>query len=182
MLGTDGITREERRNDLLLGVDLDYMDTLVGKRAPMLGIPLFRTQEYSPPPDTSDTYHGLRKWYRTNLEKYSGLFIIHHNDLQRSLSKAQPDAIDYLITEDESERSKHEGWQEPENEAIEIENWIFPANAVNRATVSLDFNFENIKVTVHKNSTPIAEIYYFVNRKERTIFYSNQKKLKAPAS
>jgi hypothetical protein len=181
MLGTDGITREEQHNNLLLGVDLDYMDTLIGKRAPMLGIPLFRTQEYSPPPDTADTYHGLRRWYRTNLEKYSGLFIIHHSDLQRSLSKAQPDAIEYLIIEDEEERNKHEGWKEPENEAVEIEQWIFPANAVNRATVSLDFNFENIKVTIYKNSITVAEIYYFVNQKERAIFYSNLKKLKAQA-
>ena len=180
-MGTDGITREEKRNDLLLGVDLDYMDTLIGKRAPMLGIPIFRIQQYSPPPDSVDTYHGLRRWYRTNLEKYSGVFILNHIDLQHSLSKAQPDAIEYLTIEDEAERAQHEGWNEPENEAIEIEQWIFPANAVNRAIVALDFNFDNIQVTAYKNSIPVAEIYYFVNQKERTLFYSNLKKLKARA-
>jgi len=181
MPGTDGITREEQHNDLLLGVDLDYLDTLVGKRAPLLGIPVFRTQRYSPPPGSIDNYHGLRQWYRNNIEKYNGVFIIHRNDLQHSLSKAQTDAVDYLVTEDDAEREKHEGWNEPENEALEIEHWIFPANALNHATVALDFNFENIKVTVIKNSNPVAEIYYFVNQRERALFYSNRKKLKNPA-
>jgi hypothetical protein len=178
MPGTDGITREELHNDLLLKVDLDYMDTLIGKRAPLLGIPIFRTQQYSPPPDSTDTYHGLRKWYRTNIEKYNGAFIIHRNDLQRSLGKAQPDAVDYLVIDDEAERAKHTGWSEPENEAIEIEQWIFPANAINHATVSLDFIFENIMVTVIKNSRPLNQIYYFVNRKERMIYYSHHEKIK----
>ena len=181
MSGTDGITREEQRNDLFLGVDLDYMDTLVGKRAPLLGIPIFRMQQYSPPSDIQDTYHGLRRWYRTNLEKYSGLFIIHHNDLQHSLSKAQPDAVDYLVTEGEDQRAAHESWKEPENEAIEIEHWIFPANAVNHATVALDFIFENIMVTVNKSDHPVAQIYYFVDKKQRAIFYSHHQKLKSAA-
>ena len=179
--GTDGITRDEERNDLLLGVDLDYMDTLIGKRAPLLGIPIFRMQHYSPPPDVQDTYHGLRKWYRTNLEKYSGLFIIHRNDLHHSLGKAQPDAVDYLVTEDQAQRAAHEAWKEPENEAIEIENWVFPANAVNHATVALDFRFENIMVTVNKNNRPVAQVYYFVDQKQRAIFYSHHQKLKASA-
>jgi hypothetical protein len=178
MPGQQGITREEIRSDLMLGVDLDYLDTVVGKRVPSLGIPIFRTIPYSPAPGATDKYQSLRKWYRHNIEAYAEVVIIHRSDLQRSLAKAHPDAVDYLTVEGEEERARHEGWNEPGNEAIEIENWVFPANALNHATVSLDFTFENIKVTVSKNFGPIAEVYYFVNRKERQIFYSHRVRLK----
>jgi len=174
----DVITRKELHHDLLLGVDLDYAETLIGKRVIYLGIPIFRILQYAPPPGPTDKYEGLRKWYRNNLQNPAGMFMLHRRDLQHSLAKAQPDAIDYLVTEDEAERDKHEGWLEPCNEAIEIDQWIVPASAVDKAIVESDFLFENIKVTYVKNDRAIEEVYYFITPNDRTLYYSSHGKPK----
>jgi len=171
-VGNDLITREERQIDLLLGVDLDFAETQIGKRVLYLGIPIFKTHPYSPPPGPTDKYEGLRKWYRRNIETSSGIFIVHRIDLQRSLAKAQPDAVDYLVTENENERAKHEGWLEPGNEAVEIENWILPAGAIDKALLETDFRFKNIEVTLYKGGVAIEELMYFVPPKERTLYFS----------
>jgi hypothetical protein len=172
----EGISREEIHRDLILRVDLDYADTQIGKRALPLGIPIYRTALYTPSLGLSDKYEALRKWYRKNLETYSDLIIIHRRDLQHSLSKAQPDSVDYLTIENEAEREKHEGWSELENEAIEVAQWIFPANAINRAVAAPDFIFENIKVVVLKEGVVINEIYYFLKPGEHALFYSHHQK------
>lgn len=181
-MAKEAISRIERHRDLLLQVDLDFAETLVGKRVLYLGIPIFKMLPYVPPPGTTDKYEGLRKWYRHNLENPSGLFMVHRIDFQHSLSKAQPDALDYLVTEDEAEREKHEGWKEPGNEAIEIEQWIFPASAVDMATVATDFIFENIRVAVIKKEREIDEIYYLVTPNGHTLYYSQHRKSKKSVS
>ncbi|MBN1689386.1 MAG: hypothetical protein JW901_00015 [Dehalococcoidia bacterium] len=168
----DVITREERGKILLLEVDLDYAETLIGRRVIYLGIPIFKTQPYSPPPGQTDEYQAIRRWYRQNIQVSGGIFIVHRKDLQRSLSKAQPDAVDYLVIQKEEDRAKHEGWSEPGNEAIEILHWILPTHAVNKALVTTDFIFQNIIVTIQKNAAPLVEIRYFVTPRERTLYYS----------
>jgi hypothetical protein len=176
----DVISRKEHNHDLFLGVDLDFAKTLVGKRVIYLGIPIFKIRPYAPPPGSRDTYQGLRKWYRNNIENPGGMFILHRRDLQRSLAKAQPDAIDYLVTEDEMERDKHQNWLEPGNEALEIDQWILPASAIDNALVATDFLFERIKITIIKSGVEIDEVYYSISRKERTLYYSHHRRQKKP--
>lgn len=172
----DVVTREERHLDLLLGVDLDYAETQIGKRVIYLGIPIFKTHPYMPAPGPTDKYEAVRRWFRQNIQVSGGIFIVHRKDLQHSLAKAQPDAVDYLITEDETERAKHEGWLEPGNEAVEIAGWILPTEAVTGALVTTDFRFENIHVTLNKNGSPIEQVFYFIKPKERTLYYSHRGK------
>jgi hypothetical protein len=174
----EGITRKEHHNNLILGVDLDFAETQIGRRVLYLGIPIFKSLPYAPPPGPTDKYEGLRKWYRKNIEGPGGMFIVHRRDLQHSLNNAQPDAVDYLVVEDEVERDKHPGWLEPSNEAIEIEHWILPAAAVDKAVVATDFIFENIKVIISKSDIPIDEVNYFVTPMERTLYYSGHGKPK----
>ncbi|MBN1374768.1 MAG: hypothetical protein JXA01_01295 [Dehalococcoidia bacterium] len=168
----DVITRDERGNNLLLGVDLDFAETLIGKRVIYLGIPIFKTLPYAPPPGPTDQYQAVRKWFRQNIQVSGGIFIVHRKDLQRSLSKAQSDAVDYLVTQKEDDRTKHEGWSEPGNEAIEILHWILPTAAVNKAIVTTDFMFHNIVVTIIKNAAPIVEVRYYVTPRDRTLYFS----------
>ena len=177
-MGTEAITRREHHEKLFIGVDLDYAETLIGKRVLYLGISIFKIHPYAPPPGPTDKYEGLRKWYRKNLENPEGVFIVNRRDLQHSLGNAQPDAVDYLVTEDETERDKHAGWLEPCNEALEIEHWILPASAIDKAVVKTDFNFETIKITILKSGLAFHEINYFVTPKERTIYYSDHGKPK----
>ena len=80
------------------------------------------------------------------------------------------------------ERKNHEGWQEPDNEAVEIRQWIFPANAINMAKVTSDFIFENIKISVIKTDKLIGEVYYFVKPVEREIYYSQSRQAKRSVS
>jgi hypothetical protein len=177
-LEKDVISRKEHNQDLFLGVDLDFAQTLIGKRVIYLGIPIFKVRPYSPPPGPRDEYQGLRKWYRHNIENPEGVFIVHRRDLQRSLAKAQPDAVDYLVTEDEVERDKHPNWLEPGNEALEIDQWILPASAIDNALVATDFRFERIQITVIRNGREIDYVYYSVSRQERTLYYSHHGKQK----
>jgi len=158
---------------IVLQAELDAAQQMVGIRAYYLGIPIYKMHEYVPPPGPTDGYEGLRKWYRNRIEDVGGVSILHRSDLQRSLAKAEVDALDYLVTEDEAERAKHEGWYEPGNEAIEIAQWIFPANAVNQAIVAHDFNYEIIIVSVTKHEKEFDRVYYFVKPKEHTITYSH---------
>ena len=178
----EGIIRKQRNRDLILEVDLDYADRHIGKKALYLGIPIFKMHSYSPTAGFSDKYQGVRKWYRNNIDTYGGIIIFHRSDLLRYLSKAQPDAVDYLVTEDEADRNNHEGWQEPDNEAVEIRQWIFPANAINMAKVTSDFIFENIKISVIKTDKLIGEVYYFVKPVEREIYYSHSRQAKRSVS
>ena len=110
------------------------------------------------------------------------MFIVNRRDLQRSLANAQPDAVDYLVTEYEEVRDKHAGWLEPVNEAIEIEQWILPASAIDKAIVDTDFNFETIKVTLVKGDHEIEEVNYFITPKEHTLYYSDHGKPKKPGT
>jgi hypothetical protein len=174
----DVISRKEHNRDLFLGVDLNFAQTLIGKRVIYLGIPIFKIRPYSPPPGPRDEYQGLRKWYRDNIENPGGIFILHRRDLQRSLAKAQPDAVDYLVTEDEVERDRHQNWLEPGNEALEIDQWILPASAIDNALVATDFRFERIQITVIKSGIEIDDVYYSVSPKERTLYYSHHRKQK----
>ncbi len=177
-MGTEVITRREHHEKLFIGVDLDFAETLIGKRVLYLGIPIFKTQLYAPPPGPTDKYEGLRRWYRKNIGGPGGVFIVNRRDLKRSLANAQPDAVDYLVTEDEAEREKHPGWLEPGNEAIEIEQWILPASAIDKAVVDTDFNFETIKVTLIKGDHAIEEVNYFITPSDRTLYYSDHGKPK----
>jgi hypothetical protein len=170
----DGLIPEKMPGrKMVLSVELEAAERLIGIRAHYLGIPIYEVSPYSPPRGPTDGYEGLRKWYRNNIESMGGVCILHRSDLQRSLAKAQPDALEYLVTEDASERAKHEGWLEPGNEAIEIEQWIFPANAVTNSIVASDFNYEIIIVSVIKDGREIDRVYYFVKRKERLLTYSH---------
>lgn|GEM_PF-2910065 len=181
-MGTGAISRREHHEKLFIGVDLDFAETLIGKRVLYLGIPIFKTLPYAPPPGPTDKYEGLRKWYRKNIEGPGGMFIVNRRDLQRSLANAQPDAVDYLVTEYEEVRDKHAGWLEPVNEAIEIEQWILPASAIDKAIVDTDFNFETIKVTLVKGDHEIEEVNYFITPKEHTLYYSDHGKPKKPGT
>ena len=156
---------------LRLEIDLNYAQTIVGKRPVFLSIPILRMWPYSPAPGLADKYGPVRKWYRKSLQKVGGVFIVRRIDLERSLSKAAPDAVDYLVTWNEEERKKHEGWKEPGNEAVQIADWIFPANAVNMATVTPDFEYEKINVVVLKGGEAIAEVHYYVKPKEHTLYF-----------
>jgi hypothetical protein len=160
---------------------LDIAAQLAGVRFHSIGIPILKMRGYTPPTGPTDGYAGVRKWYRKNIEDMGNVCLMHRSDVQRALAKAQADAVDYLVTEDAAERAKHKDWCEPDNEAIEIAQWLFPANAVNKAIVRHDFNFEIIIVSVTKNERELDRVYYFVNQQDFTITYSHHFRGKRPA-
>jgi hypothetical protein len=179
---TEGIVRKKLDRNLVLEVDLDYAEQYAGKKALPLGIPIFQMSPYIPAPGLSDNYQSIRKWYRSNIDNYGGLIIFHRSDLTRFLSKAPADAVDYLVADDETERRNHEGWVDPINEAVEIRQWIFPANAINLATVTSDFNFENVRIAIFRSGKLVGEVYYSIKLDERKIFYSHSRQSKKPGS
>lgn len=158
---------------IVLQAELDVAERLIGIRAHHISLPIYKVHKYIPPPGIADGYSGLRNWYRNGIEANGSLSILHTSDMQRSLLKAPADALDYLATEDEEERAKNEGWREPGNEAIYIAQWIFPANAINRAVIAQNFNYEIIIISVTKHQREFDRVYYFVNQKEHTITYSH---------
>ena len=166
---------------IVIPAELEAAERLKGIRAHYLGIPIYKVHEYTPPPGPADGYEGLRNWYRKNIETLGGVSILHKSDLMRPLAKAQADALEYLVTEDEAARINHKGWCEPENEAIEISQWIFPAVAVNKAIVAHDFNYEIIIVSVTKNGREFDRVYYFIDLKDHTLTYSHHFRGKKPA-
>ncbi len=166
---------------IVVPAELEAAERLKGVRSHYIGIPIHSMFPYKPQPGPADGYEGVRRWYRRNIEDMGGLSIMHRSDMQRTLAKAQPDAVEYLVTEDDAARSNHPGWCEPNNEAIEIAQWIFPANAVNKAVVAKDFNFEIIIVSVKSNDKELDRVYYFVDLKDHTLTYSHHFRGKRPA-
>lgn len=177
----DGIKIKRKGVALVVEVDLDLISNFVGKSALKLGVPLFKISAYTPPQGMEDDYQPVRKWYRNNLADRGGLAIFHRHDLLHYLSKAQPDAVDYLVTESEEERKQHEGWKDPESEAVEIFGWVFPTNAVNASVVPTDFSATNIKISIFKWSKLIGEVYYDVVPEQRKMYYSHNRQAKKSA-
>jgi hypothetical protein len=159
--------------NLQLEIDLNYAEIHAGKGLFSIGIPVFKIWPYSQPQGHSDIYGPVRQWYRDKIEKFGNLFILRRTDLERYLAKAQSDAVDYLVIWNVNERKKHEGWHDHVHEAIQIDKWIFPANAVNMATLTTNWNYEKIKVVVNKDGEEIAEVHYFVKPNDHTMYFSH---------
>jgi hypothetical protein len=167
---------------MVVPVDLDAPESLMGVRSHYTGIPIYTVHQYEAPPGPTDNYEAIRKWYRNNTQKLGGIYVLHKSDLEKTLAKApQADALDYLLVEDEAERAKHDGWREPGNEAIEIAHWIFPANAINKAILAHDFDYDIVIVSVRKSDKEIDRVYYFVDAHEHIIKYSHHFRGKRPA-
>jgi hypothetical protein len=165
---------------IVLPAELDFAARLVGVRSHYIGIPIYKMLPYARPPGPTDDYKIVRKWYRKNIEDMGGVSIMHKSDLQKALVKAQADSLEYLVTEDEAARALHTNWHEPNNEAIKIADCIFPANAVNKAVVAQDFNYEIVIVSVKSNEKEIDRVYYFIDLKDHTIRYSHHFRGKRP--
>lgn len=173
MLNGDLIPERMPGRRIVLLAELDAAKEMMGLGSYYLGLPIYKMHEHVSPPDTRDEYGGLRNWYRKNIKAMGGVYTIHRSEMRLGLTWAKADAVEYLVTEDEEERAKHEGWREPGNEAIEIAHWIFPANAINEALVPSDFNYEIVIVSVRMHDKEIDRIYYFVKPHEHIITYSH---------
>jgi len=153
-----------------------------GIRAQYLGVPIYKVRNYVPPPGIDDGFHDVRKWYRSNIGAMGGLYVLHKSELQKQLANVRAGALEYLTTEDEAKRALHPDWLEPDNEALEISEWIFPAHAIDNAILAQDFDYQIIIVSVTKNEKEFDRVYYFTDPHEHMIKYSHHFRGRRPVS
>ena len=175
------IPEKMKGRHIVIQAELENPDRHIGAQAHYLGIPIYRMHPYMPPPGVVDGYESARKWYRGNLGQLGGIYMMHRGEMERVLTNAKPDVLQYLITEDEAERAKHPDWLAPDNEAVEIGGWVFPAHAVDQAIAAHDFRFEIIIVSVTRHEKEIDRVYYFVNAHDHIINYSHHFRGKRPS-
>lgn len=159
------ISKEEKNNELILNIDLDKADLLKNKQPLLLDIPIEDVTIYLPGLLPFDGYEGVRNWYRKNIIKSKQLFAVHISDLKNLLQASCNDAVKYLVAP-RNERCKNQvwGWL---NEAVLIDEWIFPAYALEKARVTEDFAYNKITMKLKRGGKDVGEVSYNIGSSKR---------------
>lgn len=165
-------------SELKITMDVDKANELfLGKKLLPLGIPIKATEYYIPYEKAFDGYEGTRNWYRKNIQN-RGVFAVHQNDIKDILSENKlfpRDSFDYLTVSGTERKPAWEG----SNEAVVVGGWVFPANALNHASVSKDTPYNGITINVVSKGNSLGNIQYRVQSEgspenpQKQIFYKN---------